>query len=128
MEILHSKIYGQDKTGTPLLVFHGLFGMLDNWGSFGREFGELMPVHLIDLRNHGKSFHSEEMTIDAMVNDVQVYMDHYGLEKVYLLGHSLGGKVVMQYAITNPEKVEKLIVADMAPKAYPPHHQGFLKH
>ncbi|MDX8571999.1 alpha/beta fold hydrolase [Elizabethkingia sp. HX QKY] len=125
--ILHSKIYGQDKTGTPLLVFHGLFGMLDNWGSFGREFGELMPVHLIDLRNHGKSFHSEEMTIDAMVNDIQAYMDHYGLEKVYLLGHSLGGKVVMQYAITNPEKVEKLIVADMAPKAYPPHHQGIFK-
>lgn len=125
--ILHSKIYGQDKTGTPLLVFHGLFGMLDNWGSFGREFGESMPVHLIDLRNHGKSFHSEEMTIDAMVNDVQVYMDYYGLEKVYLLGHSLGGKVVMQYAITNPEKVEKLIVADMAPKAYPPHHQGIFK-
>ncbi|KAF5270277.1 hypothetical protein FQR65_LT17856 [Abscondita terminalis] len=87
--------------------------MLDNWGSFGREFGESMPVHLIDLRNHGKSFHSEEMTIDAMVNDVQA--------------HSLGGKVVMQYAITNPEKVEKLIVADMAPKAYPPHHQGIFK-
>ena len=127
MEILHSKIYGQDKTGTPLLVFHGLFGMLDNWGSFGREFGELMPVHLIDLRNHGKSFHSDEMTIDAMVNDIQAYMDHYGMEKVYLLGHSLGGKVVMQYAITNPEKVEKLIVADMAPKAYPPHHQGIFK-
>ncbi|MCT4013903.1 alpha/beta fold hydrolase [Elizabethkingia anophelis] len=127
MEILHSKIYGQDKTGTPLLVFHGLFGMLDNWGSFGREFGESMPVHLIDLRNHGKSFHSEEMTIDAMVDDIQDYMDHYGLEKAYLLGHSLGGKVVMQYAIANPEKVEKLIVADMAPKAYPPHHQGIFK-
>ena len=67
------------------------------------------------------------MTIDAMVNDIQAYMDHYGMEKVYLLGHSLGGKVVMQYAITNPEKVEKLIVADMAPKAYPPHHQGIFK-
>ncbi len=58
MQILHSKIYGQEKNGTPLLVFHGLFGMLDNWGSFGKEFGELFPTHLIDLRNHGKSFHS----------------------------------------------------------------------
>jgi pimeloyl-ACP methyl ester carboxylesterase len=67
------------------------------------------------------------MTIDAMVNDIQAYMDHYGLEKVYLLGHSLVEKVLMQYAITYPEKVEKLIVADMAPKAYPPHHQGIFK-
>ena len=58
MDILHSKIYGEDQPGTPLLVFHGLFGMLDNWGSFGKEMGEFFPIHLIDLRNHGKSFHS----------------------------------------------------------------------
>lgn len=109
-------------------MFHGLFGMLDNWGSFGREFGESMPVHLIDLRNHGKSFHSEEMTIDAMVNDVQVYMDYYGLEKVYLLGHSLGGKVVMQYAITNPEKVEKTYCSRYGAKSIPAASSGILKH
>lgn len=125
--ILHSKIYGEDKPGTPLLVFHGLFGMLDNWGSFGKIFGEYFPVHLIDLRNHGKSFHSEEMSHDAMAHDITHYMDHHGMAKVNLLGHSLGGKAVMQFAIKYPVKVEKLIVVDIAPKAYPPHHQGIIK-
>ena len=126
-QILHSKIYGQDQSGTPLLVFHGLFGMLDNWGTFGKEMGELFPVHLLDLRNHGKSFHSEEMSHDAMASDILNYMNVHGLEKVNLLGHSLGGKAVMQFAITHSEKVEKLIVVDIAPKAYPPHHQGIFK-
>lgn len=125
--ILHAKIYGQDKPGTPLLVFHGLFGMLDNWGSFGKEFGEYFPVHLIDLRNHGKSFHSEEMTHDSLAHDITHYMAHHGIAKANLLGHSLGGKAVMQFAIKYPPKVEKLIVVDISPKAYPPHHQGIIK-
>ncbi|QCX54042.1 alpha/beta fold hydrolase [Elizabethkingia sp. JS20170427COW] len=127
MQILHSKIYGQEQAGTPLLVFHGLFGMLDNWGSFGREFGELFPTHLMDLRNHGKSFHSEEMNPQVLAEDILHYMEFHQLEKVNLLGHSLGGKAVMTFAISYPEKVEKLIVADMSPKAYPPHHQGIIK-
>lgn len=126
-QILHSKIYGQEKPGTPLLVFHGLFGMLDNWGSFGKEFGEYFPVHLIDLRNHGKSFHSGEMSHDDLAHDITHYMEHYGIEKANLLGHSLGGKAVMQFAIKYPLKVEKLVVADISPKAYPPHHQGIIK-
>lgn len=126
-EILHSKIYGKGKASTPLLVFHGLFGMLDNWGSFGKQMGEMMPVHLIDLRNHGKSFHSYEMSHDAMANDIMHYMESEGIEKAYLLGHSLGGKAVMQFAINYPLFVEKLIVVDITPKAYPPHHQGIFK-
>ena len=125
--ILHSKIYGEDKSGTPLLVFHGLFGMLDNWASFGKEMSEFFPVHLIDLRNHGKSFHSENMSHDDLAHDILHYMEAYQLETVNLLGHSLGGKAVMQFAIIYPLKVEKLIVADISPKAYPPHHQGIIK-
>lgn len=127
MNILHSKIYGQEKNGTPLLVFHGLFGMLDNWGSFGKEFGEFFPTHLIDLRNHGKSFHSNEMNHQVLAEDILHYMNFHGIEKANLLGHSLGGKAVMTFAISFPEKVEKLIVADIASKAYPPHHQGIIK-
>ncbi len=127
MEILHSKIYGENKSATPLLVFHGLFGMLDNWGSFGREMGEFFPVHLIDLRNHGKSFHSPEMSHDDLAHDILHYMEFHKLEKVNLLGHSLGGKAVMQFAIKYPIKVQKLVVEDISPKAYPPHHQGILK-
>lgn len=125
--ILHSKIYGEEKRGIPLLVFHGLFGMLDNWGSFGREFGEFFPVHIMDLRNHGRSFHSDEMSHDDLAEDIVNYMQHHHIEKANLLGHSLGGKAVMQCAIKHPEMVEKLIVADIAPKAYPPHHQGIIK-
>lgn len=127
MNILHSKIYGKEKTGIPLLVFHGLFGMLDNWGSFGKDFGEIMPVHLIDLRNHGKSFHSDEMSHNDLAEDILNYMSANQIEKAHLLGHSLGGKAVMQFAMKYPEKIEKLIVVDIAPKSYPPHHQGILK-
>ena len=127
MEILHSKIYGEERTETPLLVFHGLFGMLDNWGSFGKEFGELMPTHLLDLRNHGRSFHSDSMTHDDLANDILNYLDAHNIPKANLLGHSLGGKAVMQFAINFPERVEELIVADISPKAYPPHHQGIIK-
>ena len=127
MQILHSKIYGENQSGIPLLVFHGLFGMLDNWGSFGKEMGEFFPVHLIDLRNHGKSFHSAEMSHDDLAHDISHYMEFHGLQKINLLGHSLGGKAVMQFAVKYPIKVEKLIVVDISPKAYPPHHQGIIK-
>lgn len=126
-EILHSKIMGHHLAGTPLLVFHGLFGMLDNWGSFGKEMGEILPTHLIDLRNHGRSFHSENMSHDDLAQDIKNYMAHYSIEKAHVLGHSLGGKAVMQFALNYPEQAESLIVVDIAPKAYPPHHQGIIK-
>ena len=127
MEILNSKIFGEELTAAPLLVFHGLFGMLDNWGSFGKDLGEYLPVHLIDLRNHGRSFHSDDMSHDDLADDIARYMAHYGIQKAHVLGHSLGGKAVMQFALKYPEKVEKLIVVDISPKAYPPHHQGIIK-
>ena len=125
--ILNSKIYGVEKNGTPLLVFHGLFGMLDNWATFGREFGEKLPCHLLDLRNHGKSFHTEEMSHDNMAEDILNYLNQHQIEKAYLLGHSLGGKAVMQFAISYPERVKKIVVVDIAPKAYPPHHQKIME-
>ena len=127
MEILNSKIFGENLSVTPLLVFHGLFGMLDNWGSFGIDMGEFLPVHLFDLRYHGRCFHSDEMSHDDLAEDILNYMEYYGIAKAHILGHSLGGKAVMQFAIRFPEKVERLIVVDISPKAYPPHHQGIIK-
>lgn len=127
MPILHSKIYNPESAETPLLVFHGLFGMLDNWASFGKEFSEYRPVHLVDLRNHGKSFHSPDMNLELLSHDILNYMNHFELKKAHLLGHSLGGKAVMQFAINHSAYVERLIVVDIAPKAYPPHHQGVIK-
>lgn len=125
--ILHSKIYGENIDKTPLLVLHGLFGMLDNWASFGRLFGEMLPCHLLDLRNHGKSFHSEEMSLQDLAEDILFYLNENQLTKINILGHSLGGKVAMQFALSYPHLVEKLIVVDIAPKSYSPHHQGIFE-
>ena len=124
-EILHSKITG-DKP-KHLLILHGLFGQSDNFATLAKQFAELYTVHAIDLRNHGRSFHLDDMSFDAMSDDILNYLNHHQIEECYLLGHSLGGRSVIEFSYKHPEKVEKLIVADMAPKAYPPHHQGIIK-
>ena len=125
-KLLYSRIYGEETEGMPLIVLHGLFGMSDNWGTFGRSFGETMPVHAVDLRNHGHSFHSDEMSLDVMVQDLDNYLTHHGISQAIIVGHSLGGKVAMQFALNHPQKVAKLVVVDIAPKAYPPHHHDIL--
>lgn len=125
-QILHSKIY-ENKEKPSLLIFHGLFGLLDNWGTLGKKFGENYDTHLIDLRNHGRSFHSEEMSYTSMAEDIVNYINFHHITQPILLGHSLGGRAVMECAIKNPGLVEKLIVVDMAPKGYQPHHLAIFK-
>lgn len=124
MKMLHSKILGE---GAPLLILHGYFGMGDNWKSLGLKFAENYEVHLIDQRNHGRSFHSEEFDYDLLVEDLHEYVVHHQLEKIYLLGHSMGGKTVMLFAVSYPELVKKLVVVDISPKAYKPHHDEILQ-
>lgn len=124
-QILHSKITG-DKP-KHLLILHGLFGQSDNFATLAKQFAEFYTVHAIDLRNHGRSFHSDDMSFEAMSDDILNYLNHHQIEECYLLGHSLGGRSVIEFSYKHPEKIEKLIVADMAPKAYPPHHQGIIK-
>ena len=121
--ILHSIIQG---TGAPLLILHGYFGMGDNWKSLANQFAEDYEVHLIDQRNHGRSFHAYDFDYELLVEDLFKYIQHHNLEKVLLLGHSMGGKVAMLFAVTFPEYVHKLIVADISPKYYKPHHQQIL--
>lgn len=119
--MLYSKIEG---TGKPLLIIHGFLGMSDNWKTMGTQFaGDGFQVHLLDLRNHGKSFHSDEFSYEIMAQDVFDYCKANNLEKVNILGHSMGGKTAMLFAANHPEMVEKLIVADIGPKFYPHHHQ-----
>ena len=123
--ILHSKIIGQ---GSPFLILHGFLGMGDNWKTLGKLFsGNDYQVHLIDQRNHGRSFHSKEFNYKVLVDDLKKYCDHYKIKNGVLLGHSMGGKTVMHFAARHPEMVKKLIVADISPKYYPPHHQAILK-
>lgn len=122
---LHSTILGE---GKPLLILHGFLGMSDNWKTLGRQFAEEgFQVHLIDQRNHGRSPHSDEFSYLLLARDVKEYCDSHGLEKCILLGHSMGGKVAMLAASLFPHIIEKLIVVDIAPKYYPPHHQQILE-
>lgn len=123
MEVLHSTILGE---GQPLLILHGYFGMSDNWKSLGVQFATNFEVHLIDQRNHGRSFHTDEFDYELLVEDLHFYIEHHNLNNVILLGHSMGGKVAMQFAVTYPEFVDKLIVADIGPKYYEPHHENIL--
>lgn len=120
---LHFQSYGQ---GPALLILHGLFGSLDNWVSHARKLSEHFSVYLIDQRNHGKSPHSDEWNYQLMAEDLVEFMDDQGIMQGHLLGHSMGGKTVMQVAAYHPGRIDKLIVADMAPKAYSPHHHEII--
>lgn len=125
MEILHSRIIGN---GKPLLILHGYFGMGDNWKSHANKFAEDgYEVHLIDQRNHGRSFHSDEFDYELMVEDLYNYISKYELQNINLLGHSMGGKTAMLFATEYPKLVKKLIIADISPKMYPPHHHDILQ-
>jgi pimeloyl-ACP methyl ester carboxylesterase len=122
--MLYSKIEG---SGKPLLILHGFLGMSDNWKTLGVQFAsEGFEVHLLDLRNHGRSFHSEEFSYELMVQDIVQYCEEHHLEKINVIGHSMGGKTVMLLAARYPELVNKLILADIGPKYYAPHHQDIL--
>ncbi|MFC4218696.1 alpha/beta fold hydrolase [Flagellimonas marina] len=121
MEVLHSKIEGE---GKPFIILHGFLGMSDNWKTLGTQYAENgFEVHLVDQRNHGKSFHSDDFNYDLLSDDVINYMDHHNIDSAFVLGHSMGGKTAMQLATSHPDRVTKLIVADIAPKYYPPHHE-----
>ncbi|RAI95403.1 alpha/beta fold hydrolase [Algoriphagus yeomjeoni] len=113
--------------GKPLIILHGLFGSADNWFSISKELKDNFTLYLIDQRNHGDSPHDDEWNYEVMVEDLKELMDSEGLEKAFLMGHSMGGKTVMNFALKYPEKVEKLIVADISPRYYAVHHQRILE-
>lgn len=124
MQVLHSQIVGQ---GTPLVILHGFLGMSDNWKTLGTKFATDFEVHLVDQRNHGRSFHDDAFSYEVLVEDLLVYLEHYGLEKICLLGHSMGGKTAMFFAAKYPDRVEKLVVADIGPRYYSAHHHDILE-
>ena len=123
--LLHSNILGE---GKPFLILHGFLGMSDNWKTLGNKFSEHnFQVHLIDQRNHGRSFHSEQFNYEVLVKDLKQYCDHHQLYDFILLGHSMGGKTAMLFATSYPELISKLIIADIAPRFYPTHHDLILE-
>ena len=116
---LHHKISGE---GSPLIILHGLFGTLENWGGQIAAFKEHYQVISVDLRNHGRSPHSDKMNYAVMANDIIELMDDLSIEAADILGHSLGGKVAMQIALQHPKRVKKLVVVDISPVAYEHRH------
>ena len=101
--------------------------MLDNWTTLSKQFAKNYKVYAIDQRNHGKSFHDSEMNYKAMAADLNEFMDEHNIYTANLIGHSMGGKTAMLFATKYPELVDKLIIADIAPKEYPPHHQDIIR-
>ncbi len=123
--LLHSNIIDKEK---PFVILHGFLGMGDNWKTLAKQFSEEgYEVHLVDQRNHGRSFHDEDFNYDILAEDLKKYCDYHELENIILLGHSMGGKTAMLFAAKYPQLVKKLIIADISPRFYPIHHDAILK-
>ncbi|AUC83337.1 alpha/beta fold hydrolase [Lacinutrix sp. Bg11-31] len=122
---LHSNIIGE---GKPFIILHGFLGMSDNWKTLGKEFAKAgFQVHLVDQRNHGRSFHSDNFNYDLLSQDLKDYCDTHNLKDIVLLGHSMGGKTAMLFSSQFPDYVSKLIIADISPRFYPIHHDAILE-
>ena len=121
---LHYRKYGE---GQPIVILHGLFGSSDNWQTLGKKFAENFEVYLVDQRNHGHSPKSNEFNYQLLSDDLYKLITYLELENIILIGHSMGGKTVMTFTQQHPEFIEKLIVVDIGPKAYPMHHKIILE-
>ncbi len=121
---LYSNVFGE---GAPFIILHGFLGMGDNWKTLGRKIAEQgFQVHLLDQRNHGRSPHNDNFNYSIMADDLEVYCQKSQLKNISLIGHSMGGKTAMLFAVNYPKAVKNLIVADIGPKYYPLHHQDIL--
>ncbi len=117
---LNFKSYGQ---GNPVIILHGLFGTLDNWQTIARQLSANYLVYLVDQRNHGRSPHTDDFDYSLLAEDLKDFMESEGMSQATIIGHSMGGKTAMQFAVSYPEMVRSLIVVDIAPKAYEGGHQ-----
>ncbi len=117
-----SLYFRQAGEGEPLLLIHGLFGSLENLGALARPLAETFRVYSLDLPNHGRSPQVETLSLASMTETLLAWLDEEKLGQVHLLGHSLGGKVAMELALRHPQRVKNLVVLDIAPVDYPPHH------
>jgi pimeloyl-ACP methyl ester carboxylesterase len=121
---LHYEVQGD---GRPLVILHGFLGSSENWRAMRKRFATTYKVFSVDQRNHGSSPHSSTMNYGVMTEDLREFLAEQGLSEVFLLGHSMGGKVAMQFASASPAAIEKLVLVDIAPKAYPPAQRPLLQ-
>lgn len=121
---LNYKSFG---SGPGLIILHGLFGALDNWQSLAKRYAEHFSVFIIDQRNHGRSPQTTDpFTYPSLADDLFEFMTQQGIYSSHIIGHSMGGKVAMQFAVDHEGMVDRLVVADMAPRKYKPHHEEVL--
>jgi pimeloyl-ACP methyl ester carboxylesterase len=118
--------YRKSGEGPPLIILHGLFGSSDNWYSLSKKFAEHFTTYLVDQRNHGQSPPSDEMDYKLLTTDLHEFINDHELTAPIVIGHSMGGKTAMNFAIKFPDLVSKLIVVDIMPKKYPIHHDHIL--
>ena len=121
---LNYKSFG---AGFPIIIIHGLFGMLDNWQTIAKKLADNYLVYIVDLRNHGRSPHHADFDYDIMAEDLQIFLEDNWIYEAYIIGHSMGGKTAMQFALSYPDLVKKLVVVDIAPKQYSPGHQAIFE-
>jgi esterase len=104
------------ETGKPLIILHGVFGFLDNWLTIGKTISEQgYIVYLVDQRHHGRSPHAGSLDFPTLAEDLKEFLEQQNLTAPILLGHSMGGKTVMEYAVRYPETFEKLVIVDTIP-------------
>ena len=125
--MLHYKCYGVLGEAPTVIMLHGLLGSLDNWNSQAEKLSAYCTVVTVDLRNHGGSPHVIGMSYREMMEDIVALLAHLSIQNCYVLGHSMGGKVAMMLALSYPNLVNKLLIVDIAPKAYKPRHQKILQ-
>jgi len=113
--------------GQPIIILHGVFGSSDNWITPAKMLSDGRRLYLLDQRNHGQSPKSDEFNNKVMADDLNEFVEDHQVKKPVIIGHSMGGKVAMTFASLYPDKLSKLIVVDIAPKYYPPHHQKILE-
>lgn len=120
---LHYRTIGE---GEPLFILHGLFGSSDNWQTLGKKFAEKYKVYFVDQRNHGRSPWSDDFNYDLMVADFEELISDLGETKVNIIGHSMGGKTAIGFAVKHPDLIDKMVVADISHKSYPMHHDEII--
>ncbi|GAA4435977.1 alpha/beta fold hydrolase [Ravibacter arvi] len=112
----------------PVLILHGVFGSSDNWLTVSKQIAnEKYTVYLVDQRNHGRSPHFDKLDYPSMAGDLREFVREHRLENPVLIGHSMGGKTVMEYAAEWGDEIRRLVVVDIGPKAYPVHHTRLLE-
>jgi esterase len=114
-------------SGKPMVILHGLFGSLDNWMTLGKRFAEHHQVFLVDQRNHGHSDHDDVFTYEAMAEDLLEFFEEQNLNDVILIGHSMGGKTAMQFAMDHAGRLNRMVVVDIGPQGYEVHHDLIIR-